>query len=220
MNRGLTLLEICVIILVMMVLAVIILPTLRIHGDRSRRTTCASNLSQIGKAMMMYSDIPSNGAFPTNRANGRGDPLLSLGMLYRDFVPDYRIFSCDSNPTVAQLASLEPAKNGIASAHPLDATMTHYGYDSGNKGTDYKPHTPKDTLSLIVTDFTAAGRNSDNHGPNAGQNCLLGAGSVEWRDTIVNPLSGDKPPIVVDRDITSDGTLPEDWKTMKSYISQ
>jgi hypothetical protein len=168
----------------------------------------------------MYSDVPAYEGFPTNKVKGRGDPLPSLGILYRDYCSDYRVFSCNHKPTLKQLELLEPNVGTKPSAHPLDATMTHYGYDSGNKGTGYQPHSPNDAMAIVVADFTAAGRNSDNHGPNAGQNCLRASGSVEWFDSIVNVVATSQP-IVSDNDITADGSITdENWRPMESFISQ
>ncbi len=219
MKRGLTLFEVLVIIGIMGLLAAIILPPVAQYRSDARRAACASNMTQISKAMLMYSDVPSHSCFPTNKAIGRGDPLPSLGILYRDYIADSRVFSCPSKPTVSALADLQSTVGAGPSPSPLNASMTHYGYDPGNKGTNYAPHTPNDTAAIIVSEFTAAGRISDNHGPSAGQNFMRGCGSVEWTDTLVNPVS--LHPVVQDNDITADGTLSDPTMgNMKSYISQ
>ena len=223
MKRGFTLLELIVVIAILGLLAALILPLFGRNHEYARNASCANNLSQMGKALIMYSDVPTYATFPTNKLKGRGDPLPSLGILYRDYVSDYRIFSCASKPTIPALAGLGPTIGAAASSKPLTASMTHYGYDSGNKGTDYQPHSPNDAMAIVVADFTAAGRNSDNHGSAAGQNCLRGSGSVEWFDSVVNVVAtSDKShPSVQDNDITTDGDIQDaDWKNMESFISQ
>ena len=115
---------------------------------------------------------------------------------------------------------MAPTIGGAKSSLPLDANMTHYAYDSGNKATGYKPHTTKDAMAILVADFSEAGRNADNHGEHAGQNCLRVSGSVEWCESLSNTVASGSPP-VVDVDITSDSTLDDPkWENMKSYISQ
>lgn len=220
MRRGFTLLELLVVIAVIAALAALLLPLLAQARTKARRASCANNLSSLGKALIMYADVPSYGTYPVIRSNGRAEPLASLGILYRDYAADYRVFACAGCPRSPSLSTLQPWIGNQKSTHPLDATMTNYAYDSGNKATGYKPHTPKDDMAIILADFTAAGRNSDNHGQGAGQNCLRASGAVEWLESLSNIVASGTPPLI-DSDITADGTLGDPkWENMKSYISQ
>jgi prepilin-type N-terminal cleavage/methylation domain-containing protein len=219
-KRGFTIIEMMVVVAVMMILAALLLPVIATARSRARRETCAHYLACMGKSMIMYSDVPAYGCFPIDRSNGRANPLPSLGILYRDYISDYRIFSCPGKPTLPQLTALGPTIGYAQSLLPLNATMTHYAYDPGNKGTGYKPHTPNDSMAIVLADFTAAGLNSDNHWPDRGQNCLRAAGSVEWLESLTNIVASGATPLE-DPDITADGTLDNpEWATMKSYLSQ
>ena len=218
--RGFTLIELLVVIVIIALIAILIVPFRPRMNAMALRAACGNNLSQIGKALIMYSDVPAYGTFPTDTIGARGRPLPSLGILYRDYIGDYRAFSCNANRTDGELKAMGPTLGATPSSNPLNATMSHYGYDPGNKGTGYTPHTPKDSLAAIAADFTAAGVNSDNHGGRAGQNVLLGSGSVEWRESISNTVSAAPKP-VVDPDITSDsGITDSNWLNMESFISQ
>jgi len=53
-NRGFTLIELLVVIAVIGILAAIFFPVFRAAREQGRLTSCASNLSQLGKAMKMY----------------------------------------------------------------------------------------------------------------------------------------------------------------------
>jgi len=55
-KNGFTLMEILVVIVIIAVLAGLLLPALMGARERGRRTTCASNLRQIGMAFEMYAD--------------------------------------------------------------------------------------------------------------------------------------------------------------------
>src|SRR5581483_4149180 len=99
-QRGFTLIELLVVIAIIGILAALILPVLGRAREAARRTSCANNIGQIGKAMQMYSDVPAYACYPTTAAGARGAPLTSLGILYNSFVSDYRLFSCASKPTL------------------------------------------------------------------------------------------------------------------------
>jgi prepilin-type N-terminal cleavage/methylation domain-containing protein/prepilin-type processing-associated H-X9-DG protein len=53
-RRGFTLIELLVVIAIIAILAAILLPVLAAAQRSARKSVCISNLSQIGKAMMMY----------------------------------------------------------------------------------------------------------------------------------------------------------------------
>lgn len=167
MPRGFTLIELIVIILIIAIAAGLILPILARSRGTSRRPRCASNLNQIAKAMFMYSDVPANGTFPCASSDpDTADPLLSLGLLYNKYVADPKVFSCPSKP-------VPPA--ALAAMVPGGPVATSYGYDPH--------HGPDDAIAAIASDWKGAGQNSDNHGPNVGQNVMIGAGTIEYMES-------------------------------------
>src|SRR5687768_9327831 len=93
--RGLTLMELMVIIAIIMVLAGLILPVFSGCRTPARRTACGSNLNQIGKALFMYADVPANGIFPTSNTSkdpfADTTPMHSLNLLYRGYIADPRV---------------------------------------------------------------------------------------------------------------------------------
>jgi prepilin-type N-terminal cleavage/methylation domain-containing protein len=221
-HRGFTLIELLVVIAIIGILASMLLPVLARARESSRRIACANNLRQIGTALTMYADQPANGSFPT----GTGPALTSLSVLYKDYLTDYRVFSCPSCVTIPilegsgapPLSAYDKTKPTSPQPNPLTPLSTHYGYDPGDVTlTPPVAHKPDDAMAVVLADFKGKSSNSDNHGSNAGQNVCLASGSVEFRTAPANTVA----PGVVDADIYSgNGVTDPNWLNMESWVRQ
>jgi prepilin-type N-terminal cleavage/methylation domain-containing protein/prepilin-type processing-associated H-X9-DG protein len=72
-RQGFTLVELCVVILIVVILIAIFLPTMSHSHEASGRVKCASNLRQIGQGVQMYAN-ENKGNFPRTVYDGVGGP--------------------------------------------------------------------------------------------------------------------------------------------------
>ena len=90
---GFSLIELLFIIAVIGVLAAILLPALARARENARRTSCLSNLSQLGLIMHMYAQ-ENEWDLPWSGGDDQADCLLDL---VGDYVTDVHVFVCPSD---------------------------------------------------------------------------------------------------------------------------
>lgn len=138
-SKGFTLIELLVVIAIIAILAAILFPIFSKARDAARKTTCASNLGQIGKALKMYSS-DNNGSYPPHDDEGswgRGYFVTWLDVLNeKGYMPDKNAAVCPSdsidsmdarwgNPPFKQSYGINLAVSGLSFFGPFgDRTAT------------------------------------------------------------------------------------------------
>ena len=229
-GRGLTLIEVIIVVVIFGVLAGVLLVVLPAARERARRSRCAGNLKSIGYGLHLYSGdynelFPSYGVAPSTPDEAAvtdpsiANPMASLGMLYPDFISDGGVFIC---PSAGAAKAVEDDLNATQldqfaeGARGFDTLFTRrhsdYAYDPG--------HTAGHHASVaVMADAGSPGKNSPNHG-GKGQNVLYIGCNVDWSKT---PYCGYmKDDIYAPGFTAPSGTsvTPPADKTLPSYIRQ
>jgi len=104
-GKRFTLIELLVVISIMGILASLLFPALMKAKAAGARTTCAGNMSQVGKMILMYSDDSGGYLIPDNSCRCSVSLNYWFWKLSEDYMGAQRptrpgtVFDCPSNPT-------------------------------------------------------------------------------------------------------------------------
>lgn len=120
LRRGFTLIELLVVIAIISVLAAILFPVFSRARENARRTSCLSNLKQIGLAFMQYSQDYDE-AYPLTSF---GATNISWTVGAEPYMKSIQLFRCPSdNGSVWSSPAAPPANNYYTTSYLMNAWM-------------------------------------------------------------------------------------------------
>lgn len=124
MKKGFTLIELLVVIAIIAILAAILFPVFARARENARRSSCQSNLKQIGVAFMQYTqdyDERYPGASGYYIRYGTIDVPVTWDLTMQPYIKSYQIVTCpsDSQTPSVDIPTLATIKRSYAYANYL-----------------------------------------------------------------------------------------------------
>jgi len=145
-SRGFTLIELLVVIAIIAILAAILFPVFARAREQARKTSCLSNLKQIGLACHMYAQDYDE-LFPVD--DHICNPHLRLLNQIMPYVKNYQIFYCPSAPKMGMAYLLDNAANRAA------GNISYYYFSFDHLPSTAPPAGPPDYLGWVDRFFWA-----------------------------------------------------------------
>jgi prepilin-type N-terminal cleavage/methylation domain-containing protein/prepilin-type processing-associated H-X9-DG protein len=125
-RRGFTLIELLVVIAILAALAAMLFPVFAQAREMARRTTCLSNFTQAGLALLQYVQDYDETMVPSDTGGinlpgwGFGRPDYVWPELVQPYVKNWQVFRCPSDPHATDSGlSLDPVTEvPITASHP------------------------------------------------------------------------------------------------------
>ncbi len=147
MKKGFTLIELLVVIAIIAILAAILFPVFAKARDKARQATCASNLKQIGLAVLMYvqdydETFPNCAGWksqftPPDGTASYGYDAFDPVRLFSPYMKNTQIWKCPTDSIPIDMSSSQPAPNKGSMFDIRGTSYDNWFWNSAANGTRY-----------------------------------------------------------------------------------
>lgn len=172
-TRGFTLIELLVVIAIIAILAAILFPVFAQAREAARKTSCLSNLKQLGTGFTMYSADSDEMVCPPFNGQGGTVNANTWDRLVQPYLKNWGVMTCPSDS-----GSSQPTAPFVGFPMRRSYTMpSHLGWEwaANRVFTVSLAEIPFPSYTLELFE-----RNNCNSWPNGWQNCSVSDGSNEW----------------------------------------
>jgi prepilin-type N-terminal cleavage/methylation domain-containing protein/prepilin-type processing-associated H-X9-DG protein len=173
-RRAFTLIELLVVIAIIAILAAILFPVFAQAREAARKSSCSSNLNQIGKGVMMYVQdyderypMVRGGGSAVGLAGGKncggGGAAGTWRTAVQPYIKNWGVFQCPSNNVNNTPEDPTPGHYAWVTVGP-DGRGKGFGWDCGNSIIQAAVERPAETIA--ITEWTNG--NPDACGDNQG----------------------------------------------------
>ena len=136
-NSGFTLIELLVVIAIIAILAAILFPVFARARENARRSSCQSNLKQIGLGILQYVQDYDE-ILPPSQNDGLWKSV-PWHVLVQPYVKSYQLFKCPSNVSTG---AVNNTTGHTADGVPADGVAISYETNGGNYAGDFNGRRP------------------------------------------------------------------------------
>lgn len=122
--KAFTLIELLVVIAIIAILAAILFPVFARARENARRSSCSSNLKQIGLGVLQYTQDYDESMVPYRLDYVSGTSVMPFPVLLQPYIKSVQLFQCPSNSTTNQVeGSVVPGitPNGVPASYNANA---------------------------------------------------------------------------------------------------
>ena len=153
--NGFTLVELLIVIAIIAILAAILFPVFAKARENARRSSCQSNLKQIGLGLQQYTQDYDEMVMPIGRTDTAPQPILSWRLLVQPYVKSIQIFKCPSNTEETLEFNTNLPSGMVAASTNYKANLsgglsTHRGYFSSQQRGGTVPDGPNVGLAQLT----------------------------------------------------------------------
>jgi prepilin-type N-terminal cleavage/methylation domain-containing protein/prepilin-type processing-associated H-X9-DG protein len=181
-KNGFTLIELLVVIAIIAILAAILFPVFQKVRENARRTTCASNLKQLGLAFIQYTQDYDETLPSGNNNNNYASPAWDAQVY--PFVKANAVYQCPDD------ASGTPPAGSVNASYGMNLFLANMQYGAAGLN-QALVNAPSNVVLLYEFDQLGGGLHTNPSNPNStqGSECNFNA------DHVVIGLYGSSPPI-------------------------